>query len=228
MEKFIKPSGILELEKERVKILDIGFGLGYNVALAVYHLKNKGVREIIIYSFEKEFPEDFIILPEPYTSVHRKIIDTLPEGEFEGVYIKVFQGDARKNIKGIGEFYADAVFHDPFSPFKNPELWTYDFLKEIKRLINPYGYWVSYSGAHSVRKSLELLGFKVGGSRPVGRKRSGTVASLKEKVPPLPEDERKKLLTSPYSVPMRDPELNSDALTILINYRIDVSLKSLE
>ncbi len=222
--KFVKPSRLLEKakKKEVIRILDIGFGLGYNLAVALKHLwdTNPDLR-IEIISFEKELLKNIPLLPEPYTEIHKMLISSIPEYEDERLKIKVYVGDARKEIKRVN-FTADAVFHDAFSPYKNPELWTYDFLKLVKERIDKEGYWVSYSSSLSVRKSLILLGFKVGSSKEVGRKRKGTVASLKSPVPPLEEAELRKLALSPFSKPMRDENLSKEPLEILIEYLLKV------
>ena len=223
--KFVYPSKIVEKakKKEVVRILDVGFGLGYNIAIALKHIweANPGVRVEII-SLEKELKKDIPLLPEPYREVHELVLSAVPEHEDERLKIKVLLGDARKEIQNLGGFKADAVFHDAFSPYKNPELWTYDFLKLIKENIDPYGYWVSYSSALCVRKALFLLGFQVGSSREVGRRRKGTVASLKASVPPLDEDEVRKLHISPFSKPLRDETLNKEPLEILLDYLVEV------
>ncbi|WP_461829666.1 tRNA (5-methylaminomethyl-2-thiouridine)(34)-methyltransferase MnmD [Aquifex sp.] len=223
--KFIYPSKILERAKERevVRILDVGFGLGYNIAIALKHIweENPNVKVEII-SLEKELRKDIPLLPEPYREVHELVLSAVPEYEDERLKIKVLLGDARKEIQKLKGFKADAVFHDAFSPYKNPELWTYDFLKLIKENMDPYGYWVSYSSALCVRKALFLLGFQVGSSRELGRKRKGTVASLKSPVPPLDEDEVRKLHLSPFSKPLRDENLNKEPLEILLDYLVEV------
>lgn len=223
--KFIYPSRILDKAKEKsiVKILDIGFGLGYNLAIALKHLweVNPDLKVEII-SFEREFVKDIPLLPEPYRETHEYLLSAIPEYEDKRLTLKVFIGDAREEIRRVNSFKADAVFHDAFSPYKNPELWTLDFLKLLRERIDEWGYWVSYSSALCVRKALFLLGFQVGSSREIGRRRKGTVASLKAPVPPMDEEEIRKLHLSPFSKPLRDEQLNSYPLEILLNYLVDV------
>lgn len=223
--KFVKPSRILEKAKEKkvLRILDIGFGLGYNLAVALKHLweVNPSLRVEII-SFEKELLKEIPLLPEPYRKTHEFLLERVPEYDGEKLSLKVLIGDARKKIREVEEFKADAVFHDAFSPYKNPELWTLDFLSLVKERMDERGYWISYSSSLSVRKSLLTLGFKVGSSREVGRKRKGTVASLKAPVPPMEEDEVRKLALSPFAVPMRDETLDKEPLEILLDYLLKV------
>jgi len=231
LEKFVLPSKVVEKAKlkKRVKILDVGFGLGYNVTVAVCLIKDvEPSAEIEIISLEKELPEEVPTLPEPYRRFHKTILDLLPEGEREGVSLKLLAGDARGKIKSLAGFGADAVFHDPFSPYRNPEMWSLEFLERVRLAMDVEGFWTSYTSSLPVRRALRDLGFKVGSSRPVGRRRGGTVATIAGFVKPLNPEEEEKLLTSPFSVPFRDPDLKRDPLEILADYRISVLLRERE
>ena len=226
IEKFLEPSGLLEKAEnlKKVRILDIGFGLGYNIAVAIKKLRDINPSlEIEILSFEKELPQSVPPLPEEFAKFHRLLWDNLPEFERDGIRFRLYLGDARQSILEISEFSADAVFHDGFSPYRNPELWTLDFLSQIKRLISQEGTWVSYTSSLPVRKALKELGFGICTTKSVGRKRGGTKAcfSCKDN---LSDEERKKLSTSPYALPFLDPTLKGEPLDILIDYRIRVEL----
>ncbi|NPA32652.1 MAG: hypothetical protein GXO04_03395 [Aquificae bacterium] len=223
--KFLKPSRLLRKARtaQTVRILDIGFGLGYNLAVALKHIWEENPRvRVEVYSLEKELLESIPLLPSPYRDIHKWLLDRTPEYEDERLKLKVLVGDAREKIREIEGFVADAVFHDPFSPYKNPELWTLDFLKLVSERLSPEGYWVSYTSSLAVRKALVLLGFRVGSSVQLGRKRSGTVASKRGTVPPMDEDEMRKLTFSPYAIALRDEGLNAEPLEILTDYLIGV------
>jgi chorismate dehydratase len=226
--KFVEPSRILERVpfKGEVRILDLGFGLGYNTAVAVTEIRkvSRDVR-INVIALDLGPPREVPPLPEPYGTVHREILGSLPLYESGNVRVRLLSGDARKTIKEVLGFGADAVFHDPFSPFRNPELWTLDFLKLVKEVLSPEGLWVSYTSALPVRRALLDLGFKVGESRPVGRRKGGTVATLRGEVPPLSWEDLRRVRESPYSAPFRDPTLSWDPLRILAEYRITVLLR---
>ncbi len=218
--KFLYPSGLLTkaVRSDSLSILDVGFGLGYNVAVAITLLKavNSSLRLKIV-SCELRKPTNVPILKGPYGVWHRWLMEVFPEGEKEGVSFLCLEGDARKNLKSLS-FKADAVFLDPFSPYVNPELWTLEFLSILKNLIKEEGYLTTYSKALPFRKALLDLGFKIGETSPVGRRGGGTVASLKGPVIPLSQKERRRLSSSPYAVPMRDPSLRGTSLEILIRY----------
>ena len=223
--KFIEPSQVVKkAQKGKVRIIDVGFGLGYNLAIALERIKRANpYAEVQILSFEKELPEIIPLLPEPYKGYQKLLLDGLPEFCKDGISFRLLLGDARKTIKQVSEFIADAVFHDGFSPYRNPELWTYEFLREIRLRVSLEGIWVSYTSSLAVRKALKMLGFGIATSQSVGRKKGGTVASLTLR-DLLSTAELKKLSTSPYAIPFRDETLKAQPLEILINYRVNVEL----
>ena len=226
LEKFLVPSGLLEKAREckRVSILDIGFGLGYNVAVAIKELREiNPTIEIEILSFEKEIPNNIPQMPEEYRSIHKRILDGLPYFEKDGITLRLYLGDAREKIREVKDFKANAVFHDAFSPYRNPEMWSIDFLREVKRLMNLYGVWLSYTSSLPVRKALKLLGFNLSDTKSVGRKRGGTKAHMLGR-DELAKKDLEKLLSSPYAIPFLDPSLNKRPLETLIDYRIRVEL----
>jgi tRNA U34 5-methylaminomethyl-2-thiouridine-forming methyltransferase MnmC len=89
-------------------------------------------------------------------------------------------GDALVPDRGF-----DAVFLDPFSPARAPELWAEPFRAAVARRMAP-GSWLStYSAAFRVRVALARAGLRVGRGPRVGRKGEGTLASPGCEPPPL-------------------------------------------
>jgi tRNA U34 5-methylaminomethyl-2-thiouridine-forming methyltransferase MnmC len=224
IEKFLKPSGLLERAEgsKIIKAVDVGFGLGYNVAVTLKHLRD--VKEDIaieVISFERELPKEVPPPPEGYLPYWKLLWENIPSFEKDGISFKLFLGDARERVREVEGFDADAIFHDGFSPYKNPELWTLDFLALLTKLLKRDGVWVSYTSSLAVRKALKLLGFNLQSTSPVGRKRGGTKAGF-EIEESLTEEEARKLENSPFAVPFRDPTLNREPLYILIDYGLRV------
>ncbi len=227
LEKFLYPSELLERAKELkvVRILDVGFGLGYNLAVAIKELRDLNPRlEFELVSLEKELPKKVPEPPEEFGFYHKLLWKNLPQFEKEGIRFKLLIGDARYRIKEVEGFKAHAVFHDGFSPYKNPELWSLDFLRHIRRLMDEEGVWLSYTSSLPVRKALRELGFYLESTKSIGRKRGGTKASLRGEDRLSPE-ESLKLQTSPYALPFLDPELHREPLEILVDYRVRVELQ---
>lgn len=168
LKKYVEPCKI----KDGMKILDICFGLGYNVGMAIHKFKN-----LKIISLEKNILDLNIEVPQWFKESYEKIKLcsknlNYKDNEYE---IKIIKGDAVKTIKKINEKF-DAVFLDPFSQKKNPELWTVSFFKDIKKLMNKDAILATYSCAGIVRRNLKEVGFKVKDGPIVGRWAPGTLA----------------------------------------------------
>jgi len=188
-EKFIKPCKIKELAaKGKLRILDICFGLGYNTIGAIdTALKENKNAEIEIISLEKElFLDEIKKLKTDFE--HYWIIEKLEHDplnnqylyEDKNIHLKIKIGDARMTIKKLlGKF--DAVFLDPFSPKKNPELWTQEFFEDIAKLMKPNAIMATYSCARIVRDNLKEAGFEVRDGPRIGRRGPSTIAILSEK-----------------------------------------------
>ncbi|HOJ50140.1 MAG TPA: MnmC family methyltransferase [Spirochaetota bacterium] len=189
--KFIEPSGILDCPDNK-RLLDIGFGLGYNSFVLLDLLLNKKSDiSFSIYSVEKNKSLLSYCFFEKYAEYYKRLEK---DGEFKinNIYFKLFIGDARLIIKNFEKKFFDLVFLDPFSPPKNPELWTLQFFRNIKSLLKDDGKVLTYSSALPVISAFLKAGFYVGYTPGFGRKRGGLIASLKK------EDIKKELTEDDY------------------------------
>ncbi|MGC9188166.1 MAG: MqnA/MqnD/SBP family protein [Sulfurihydrogenibium sp.] len=224
--KFVIPCKIDSISKEKGKldILDVGFGLGYNVAVAIKVAKesNPNVKLNII-SVEKDqnfidrinsmdIPENLKKEFEIIKSLTKSFI-TLNSKEYlaykyvdENVNLIVIVGEGREVLQNLAKenYKFDAVFYDPFSPKVNTEMWTFDIFNVVKSLMREEAILATYSAALPVRKGLMEAGFKIGLVEPVGRRSYSTVATLEGDIPPIPEKELERLKNSPLSKPYRD------------------------
>ncbi len=172
-EKFVKPCKIAELKNQ--KILDICFGLGYNSAAAIE--ANQNIEIIGLENDKKMFREIEKLNPSlKYYHIIRELASSknLKYNENK-IKINLIVGDARKTIKKITEKF-DAVFLDPFSPKRCPELWTYEFFSDITKLMKPGSILATYSCARVVRENLKKAGFIVKDGPVVGRRAPSTIA----------------------------------------------------
>ena len=148
-EKFVIPSKLLEKADTNnvIKVLDICSGIGYNVSALLDYLKDSDVEiEIDMVESSLETVATTLFIPDVCES-HRyvkkaietyliergclhynKVLSTIPDN----VTINIHIGDARDFIKNCDDKEYDAVFLDPFSPAKSPELYTVDFFTRIK------------------------------------------------------------------------------------------------
>ncbi len=183
--KFVGPCRIAELaKKESVRILDVCFGLGYNAAAAIdAALESNPDCKLEIIGLEND-PEVFDIIQEidaPFK--HYSLIKKLSINNLEiidkNIKTEIVLDDARKSVKELSrenKEQFDAVFFDPFSPKKCPELWTLEFLEDIKKLMKKGAVLATYSCATHVRNKLKELGFTVSDGPIFGRKSPSTIA----------------------------------------------------
>ena len=61
----------------------------------------------------------------------------------------------------LGEGWATAIYLDGFSPTRNPEVWTPEFVSRLARALAPGGVLATYSAAGHVRRALEAAGLQV-------------------------------------------------------------------
>ncbi len=237
-QKFVLPCGLEQLAKQKnsLQILDICYGLGYNSAAAlatIWKVNPHCNIQLIALELEptvchKAIASQLLELWEP--PIPQLLAGLAVEQEVKESHLqaKLFWGDGRVTIKQvIGlDFEADAIFLDPFSPPKCPQLWTVEFLSLVATCLKPTGILATYSCAAAVRVALQLAGLTVGASKSVGKRSPGTVASKTcADLPPLSLQEREHLQTR-AAIPYRDPMLK-DSPEIILRRRQNSQLVSL-
>ena len=185
------------LGRDRVRALDICFGLGYNTLVFIWRLRQlgfTGLIEVISPELDTTLLERLRLLPYPKAlSRYLGMIIAVSEGrvyEKEGVRVEVIAGDAARSVPALtGRF--DAIFQDPFSPRKNPELWDAHFFGALHRLLSDRGVLTTYSQAKGVRRTMRETGFVLAEHPfdPAGAFRPGTLGfkTLPEGLACLPD-----------------------------------------
>ncbi|MDP3728277.1 MAG: MnmC family methyltransferase [bacterium] len=166
--KYIEPLGV----KDGQVILDICFGLGYNTFAAIEKAKHL---KVIALEIDEEILKELQSL-----EINNKynIIKKIAREKYykdKNYEITLLLGPAQETIKTIKETF-DIVFLDPFSPKKNPELWTKEFFQEIFNRMKPGAKLATYSCARAVRENLKEVGFIVTDGPSVKRRGPSTIA----------------------------------------------------
>lgn len=177
-----KYSDALKIEKyEKVHIIDVCFGLGYNTAAAIDKFKGTEIDMICLENYDGIVNE--ITQRNDYPFRSKEILQIVAkekkyEGEFEGkkINIKLIMEDARESVNGIKDEWADLVFFDPFSPKRCPWMWTKEFFESVFLKMKKGGKLATYSCARMVRDNMKEAGFKVKDGPCVGRRSPGTIA----------------------------------------------------
>ncbi len=151
------------------------------------------------------------------------------EGKFNdmGIHVRMIVGDTRQIIQHLPKGIIDLIFHDAFSPRKQPELWTKQLFKHYLAVLKSENSCVmTYSAAACVRKALLENGFCVY-PLPIKNYKSGTMASTSALVnqPSFSELEL-ALMNSRSGIPYEDNETLSLSKEAVIQNRQILNDKS--
>ncbi|MEM9450260.1 MAG: MnmC family methyltransferase [Cyanobacteria bacterium P01_E01_bin.6] len=244
IQKFSNVAKLAEKSKKSyVKILDVCYGLGYNTASSLETIWDCNPHcHVTLYGLELD-------ASVPVAAIAPPIISSWPP-PVQDVLMAIAQehvcqtaqldahlliGDARQTIQPLVEqgFQADAIFFDPFSPRRCPQLWTVEFFAHVSRCLAPTGILTTYSRSASVRAAMVEAGFSIGTIPLDSPRRShewaqGTVAAFSEEgLYPLSLIEQEHLQTR-AATPFRDPTMNDTAESILKRHQCEQQLSSKE
>ncbi len=219
--KFINPSRLKRFQNKSINVLDICFGIGYNSALLFENLEIE-LSTLNWYGLEiDKRPLNYALTDKKFNNLWSpKVNEILNSLNSKGSYknknfdCKLMIGDARKEILNLPkELNFDLIFLDGFSPQKCPEIWSFEFLSQLKNKIKYEGYLITYTSAAAVRKSLKNLGFNLFNILPTFSDKNywsdGTLATFDNQqnnpyIKQLSEMEIEHLNTK-ASIPYRDP-----------------------
>ena len=219
--KFINPSRLKRFQNKSINALDICFGIGYNSALLFENLEIE-LSTLNWYGLEiDKRPLNYALTDKKFNKLWSpKVIEILNSLNSKGLYkhknfdCKLMIGDARKEILNLPkEVSFDLIFLDGFSPQKCPEIWSYEFLSQLRNKIKYDGYLITYTSAAAIRKSLKNLGFNIFNILPTLSNKNnwsdGTLATFDNQqnnpfIKQLSEMEIEHLNTK-ASIPYRDP-----------------------
>ncbi|HSV95720.1 MAG TPA: MnmC family methyltransferase [Spirochaetota bacterium] len=220
--KHVRPSGILARDEGALRVLDVGFGIGYNTLALLSEFRRDGRgQRLEIVTLEKDLPPVEIMESISFQGEMGALYGMLKklnghsEVREDNFTVRMLTGDARKTVRDLIASRYHAIFHDPYSPAKNPELWTVEFFRELYRVADDGCTLTTYSGALQVRAALMEAGFVIGRGPAMGHKREGTLATKGARLEPLDEMARGELQSSVKATPYRDKTLAAGREEIL-------------
>lgn len=177
------------------RVLDIGTGLGWNLAATLEARQESRLTplpalELVTLEVSREVLEASFALHEAIPqgpslgAVHAALKICLKAARgtqvsvVSGVSLSLYLGAAEEvipTLKGLPPF--DVFYLDPFSPRREPGLWTPAFLQGLAALAAPEARLATYCAATHVRVGLALAGWEVGPGPRVGQKAEGTLAT---------------------------------------------------
>lgn len=237
-----------------IRVVDPFFGLGYNSLACISHFLQLRATQfpearLTLVAFERD-PQILAQIPQAirnsgqddlkqflphfehniYYQTHgdpSREIKTKLKWEPLGIDFRLYVGDTRQMTQSLPDGAFDVVFHDAFSPRKQPELWTTQLFCQYARILSPSaGRVLTYSAASPVRNAFLDAGFSVYPLHSSNFK-SGTLAS---KVPlpaftPLSPLEQ-ALLSCKSGLPYEDHDTLSLAQAAIIENRNQRILQS--
>lgn len=159
----LKSSLIKRLEKSNIRLLDIGFGMGYNSFAASHEARTLEHYTLHISAIEHDLmllAQSAQVISDP---LHVKMLKNLYEkGIFHEAKVKIelLNADARYAITFLDEQF-DIIFLDPFLESNNPSLISVDFLKKLYCLLKPEGVLICSTSFRSVYVAFLEAGFCV-------------------------------------------------------------------
>lgn len=180
--------GLLSTPGGPLRILDVGLGAAANASAAIHcarELWGPTKRALAIDSLDSHVEPLALALADPagfpyleaLLPIARALLDQGAWAD-EGVRWTLHTGDARETLLRAGGGF-ELVYFDPFSPDKNPELWSLAFLTAVRSACADDARLITYSAATPTRVTLLLAGFYVGTGVSTGLRAETTVAATR-------------------------------------------------
>ncbi|QFP77050.1 tRNA (5-methylaminomethyl-2-thiouridine)(34)-methyltransferase MnmD [Deinococcus sp. AJ005] len=150
------------------RVLEIGFGLGVNFRATLADAVARGVRlDYVAYEFDPAPAELLRAVSEDGAGAEhpawQEVLDRWPHAPFEiqteNVRLTVHFVDVLS--ADLLQDWATALYLDGFSPTRNPEVWTPDFISRLAGTLALGGILATYSAAGHVRRALAAAGLSV-------------------------------------------------------------------
>lgn len=183
LKKYAIPCKIKEFAKTgKITILDVCSGIGYNSAMAIDVALEENPEceiEVIGLEYDPKIIEKIqeVNPPIKFYQYYKEITAKNLQFKQGKVNVKIILGDARETCKELADKYFDAVFFDPFSPKKAPDMWQVDFFKEMYRVMKDKAIIATYSCARIVRDNMAAANLFYDDGPIVGRRGPGTIAT---------------------------------------------------
>lgn len=183
-------------------VWDVGLGAGANVGAALAALAEAPARVHVV-SFDRTLAPLKLALRHPAElGLHPGLVEAFAQLADTGrAHVRLGESDTVWETR-LGDFPAlvesmeardwpkpHAILWDPFSPAKNPAMWTLPLFASVRALV---GDWpcqlATYSRATLIRTALLLAGWRVGRGAATGEKEETTLAATQRALVGAPLD----------------------------------------
>ena len=179
---------------EKIDLLEVGFGLGIGLlaTLDLYFFNSYQIpfsyhaleidKELINFSKQNVMSSNpnYQQLLDNLSTINSNLNHEILKSSLNNFDLYIHIGDARETIKNLHKFSTNfqVIYQDPFSPTKNPSLWTKEWFSQLARISDKNVKMSTYSASTAIRKSMLDGGYKLKAIKGFSTKRHMTVASL--------------------------------------------------
>ncbi len=158
-------AGLKQIKKDKINILEIGFGTGLNAILTFINAEK--TKQNIYYEAIEKFPLSADIIKDIIADsfYEKEIAEQIHNSVWEKE-IKISENFILKKINiDLKNYFPDRTFDliyfDAFAPDKQPELWTEKIFSKLYKATNRNGILVTYSAKGTVKQALRNAGYFV-------------------------------------------------------------------
>lgn len=152
------------------RVLEIGFGVGVNFRATLADAARRGAAlEYVAYEFDPAPAEVLREVARGGEGAEHPAWAALLKGwddqrdrltvEAENVHLTIHFADALTSP--LPQAWATALYLDGFSPSRNPEVWTPEFVARLAGTLTAGGILATYSAAGHVRRAMGAAGLRV-------------------------------------------------------------------
>ena len=165
LHKFVKGTNIIERAKEKeVRVLDICFGVGLNLAVTIDEaLKHNITNRIHAVSVEKDssliniVKNTHILMP---VNGYKLLRNLLNNNIYNNFSLELYIQDAVDFIYSLNHKF-DIIYFDPFSKKHNEEMWSDKMINKLYSLLRENGVLTTYASSKFIKESFVNAGFQI-------------------------------------------------------------------
>ena len=171
LHKFVKGSDIIcRAAKKDVRLLDICFGIGLNLAVTFDEAVKYGINNRIhVVSVEKDYSLINIVNNTPilFPLSGYDIVRRVFKKPYKNFSLELYIQDAVSLIYSLkGTF--DVIYFDPFSKKHNSDMWSLNIFNKLYSLLDDGGVLMTYASGKQIKEDLIEAGFKISSLQSLG------------------------------------------------------------
>jgi tRNA U34 5-methylaminomethyl-2-thiouridine-forming methyltransferase MnmC len=158
--------GLKQIDKEEIKIFEMGYGTGLNFILTYLNAKNKFLNYHSIEAYpldnslikQLNYPQVLTLTPE-LTNLFYQFHSTNGYAQLSK-NCTVNLTKCKLNEYTAAEQF-DIIYYDAFAPKIQPHLWTLEVFQKMFDMLVSGGHLLTYCSKGEVRRNMQQCGFKV-------------------------------------------------------------------